>query len=179
MKTIALLSLIAATTAFAGEPATKPNKDPTGDQALTSEVFVQKAAQAGMLEVEAGKLAVSQGASDDVKTFGQKMITDHGKANSELLSIAGPTQEVPKQLDAEHQAKLDALKKKHGAQFDKAYDAEMQADHKKAIALFTQASTAPSVSPELQQFARKTLPVLEQHHSLTMTLPGVAANASK
>jgi putative membrane protein len=50
--------------------------------------FMKKAAKGGMMEVAMGKLAEQDGQSDDVKSFGKRMITDHSKANDELKSIA-------------------------------------------------------------------------------------------
>ena len=50
--------------------------------------FVTKAANGGMFEVESSKLAVEDGGKE-VQGFAQKMITDHGAANSKLQEIAG------------------------------------------------------------------------------------------
>ena len=41
-----------------------------------------------MMEVAMGKLAEEKGQSDDVKSFGKRMVADHSKANDELKSIA-------------------------------------------------------------------------------------------
>jgi putative membrane protein len=49
---------------------------------------MRKAAKGGMMEVAMGKLASEQGQSADVKKFGERMVTDHSKANDELKSIA-------------------------------------------------------------------------------------------
>ena len=100
------------------------------------------------------------------------MVTDHGKANSELESLAmrkGLT--PPKQLDAEHKEMLDALSsKKCRKLFDQAYAEHMNMDHSKAIALFE--SAAGSSDPDLAQFAKKTLPTLKEHKALAQKLPG-------
>ena len=40
------------------------------------------------MEVAMGKLASEHGQSADVKKFGERMVTDHSKANDELKSIA-------------------------------------------------------------------------------------------
>ena len=50
--------------------------------------FMKKAAKGGMMEVAMGKLADQNGQSEDVKSFGKRMVTDHSKANEELKSIA-------------------------------------------------------------------------------------------
>jgi putative membrane protein len=50
--------------------------------------FVMKAAEAGMAEVEMGQLAVKQASNEEVKRFAQRMVDDHGKANTELTQLA-------------------------------------------------------------------------------------------
>ncbi len=49
---------------------------------------MRKAAKGGMMEVAMGRLAAQNAQSDDVKSFGKRMVTDHSKANDELKSIA-------------------------------------------------------------------------------------------
>ena len=49
---------------------------------------MKKAAKGGMMEVTMGQVAEQKAQSDDVKSFGKRMVTDHSKANDELKSIA-------------------------------------------------------------------------------------------
>src|SRR4051812_42706324 len=44
-------------------------------------VFVKKAAQDGMTEVQLGQIALDKSQNEDVRNFAQRMVTDHGKAN--------------------------------------------------------------------------------------------------
>lgn len=91
------------------------------------------------------------------------MVTDHGKANTELTTLAtakGLT--LPDKLDKEHQGKIDKLTKLDGEAFDKAYVTEMVAAHKKAVSLFETASKSLK-DDELKGFAEKTLPILKTH----------------
>lgn len=132
--------------------------------------FVNMAVQAGMAEVEAGKLALSKSQDPQVRSFAERMVADHSKANSELAGLAGARGiDTPKQLDADHRAMLDALQAKSGADFDTAYSQHMNMDHTKAIALFEGASR--SEDAELAGFARKTLPTLQEHKQLAAKLP--------
>ena len=170
---IIFLLLMGITAVFAAD---KPAEDVlkntiVAQKTITSEEFSRKAVQGGMLEIEAGKIALSKSRDGNVKAFAQRMITDHGGANAELQNIVGTRYSLPTQLDAENQAKFEALSIKSGADFDNAYGKAMMQDHQDAIGLFTEASTASTVSPALQQFARKTLPTLQEHHRLSMTLP--------
>jgi putative membrane protein len=46
----------------------------------------------------------------------------------------------------------------------------MSKDHDKTVALFKSASSANAVDPQLQAFAKKTLPTLEHHDQLASQL---------
>jgi putative membrane protein len=175
MKTIAAqicfwVLTFAATAVIAAEPSAPVSKATT-DQQTAAGTFIRKAAQDGMLEVETGKLALSKTTNADIKRFAQQMITDHGNANIELQRVAGPQYQVPTQLDADHQAKLELLMSKSGSEFDRAYGTEAIQDHKNAIKLFTDTANDNNLTPELRQFARKTLPTLQQHQAHALQLP--------
>lgn len=153
------------------QAADAPDKGST-KPSLTSASFVRTATQGGLLEVEAAKLALSKSSNEKIKTFAQRMVTDHGKANEELKIIATRNKvTLPSAFDAEHQAKLDALKSKSGIEFDATYGKDMHSDHQKAVALFRQAVASSEVAADYRAFAAKTLPVLEEHHKLAMQLP--------
>jgi putative membrane protein len=137
--------------------------------------FVKKAAVAGLTEVEAAKLALAKSQDPSIRSFAQRMVTDHTKANVELSGIASAKGlDAPKKPDAEHQAMLDALASKSGKEFDREYSQHMNMDHSKAIALFEGASK--SSDPELAGFAKKTLPTIKEHKKLAEKLPGKAVS---
>jgi putative membrane protein len=128
--------------------------------------FMNKAAIGGMFEVNAGQLAATKATNPDVKNFGNRMVTDHGKANDELKSLAtnkGVT--LPADLDAEHKKEMDDLSAKNGKAFDKAYMTEMVKDHDKDVAEFQKESTAAQ-DPDLKNWVTKTLPVIQDHDKM-------------
>jgi len=125
--------------------------------------FAAKAAQGGMAEVQLGNLAKDKASSPDVKSFAERMVTDHGKANDELKDIAskkGIT--LATTMDSKSQATYDRLSKLSGAEFDRAYMKSMVADHRMDVNEFKKESER-GTDPELKQFATKTLPTLEEH----------------
>jgi putative membrane protein len=141
----------------------------------TSQSFVNKAAQAGMCEVELGALASKKGQSPDVKKFGERMVTDHTKTGVELDVLAkAKGLQVPKRLDAEHQAMIDMLNGKSGAEFDASYAEHMATAHTKAIALFEGASR--STDSDVAAFAKQTLATLREHKQMADNL---GANTGK
>lgn len=135
------------------------------------EVFVEKAAQAGLTEIAAAKSALAKSKDPGIRSFAERMVKDHGAANDELSSLARAKGiDVPSTLNAEHKAALDQITSKSGPEFDRVYSQHMNMDHSKAIALFE--SATKSSDPDLAGFARKTLPTLREHKQLAEKLPG-------
>ena len=132
--------------------------------AYTSDAdFVAMAASGGMLEVELGKVAAQKGNAAEVKKFGQHMVTDHTKANTELKTLADKKKmTVPAKMNAEHQSAFDRISKLSGAEFDKEYMNQMVMDHEKTVAMFEQANQK-AADTDLKAFASKTLPALRMH----------------
>jgi len=151
----------------AQDAASSSMKAPAADAA-----FVKQASAAGLAEVALGQLGADKGQSQDTKTFGQQMVTDHTKANDELTRIAGTKGLTPSSepMPADQKA-AKAIEAKSGDAFDKAFAAKMVADHKKAVALFTKESTSGK-DPELKAFATQTLPTLKQHLEMAQQLGG-------
>jgi putative membrane protein len=145
----------------------RADKNPAGDQS-----FVQKAAVAGMTEVEASKVALQKSSDAGVKSFAQHMIDDHTKAGDALKAAA--TQQglsVPSELDAAHKQVVDKLKGMSGAEFDKAYKEQMLKDHKEAVSLFEGEAREKSGTP-VDKFAADTLPTLQTHLKMAQDLNG-------
>ena len=150
------------------------------NEALTDQAFVAKAAQAGMAEVELSQLALQKSKDDQIRSFAQQMVQDHQKANTELQSIAQKHGlQVPPKTDAKHEHALQKLQGESGAQFDAAYSKDMKKDHDEAVALFSEASKAERLDPDLKSFAAKTLPILQSHHRLASNLPAGATRAAQ
>jgi putative membrane protein len=129
----------------------------------SDKLFVRKAAQGGMAEVELGKLATERATNPEVKKFGQRMVDDHTKANDQLKEVAGTKNiNLPQSLDAKDEATKQKLSGLSGAEFDRAYMADMVKDHTKDVSEFQNESTSAQ-DPDLKNFAAQTLPTLEDH----------------
>jgi putative membrane protein len=138
----------------------------SGTLAPADHNFVNEAAIGGMAEVELGNLAKEKASNPDVKSFAERMATDHEKANDELKGWAQQKNvTLPTELDARHKATRDRLAKLSGEAFDKAYMREMVADHQHDVAAFKRESTAAK-DPDLKAWAGKTLPTLQDHAKL-------------
>jgi putative membrane protein len=126
-------------------------------------MFMKKAAMGGMTEVALGKVAAQNGGSQDVKDFGNQMVTDHTKINDNLKEVAGKMGvEIPDTLDTMHQAMVDRMSKLSGADFDKAYVKNMVKDHEKDIGEFEKAK-AMAKNEDLKKFIDDSLPTMKDH----------------
>jgi putative membrane protein len=142
--------------------------------------FLLEAAQGGMAEVEASRLAMERASSQDVKQFAQQLMKDHTDANEKLMQIAQDKGvQLPKQLQGHHKQMMDRLSKLQGQEFDRAYMREMGLkDHKKDIQQFEK-QARQGKDPELKTFAEETLPVLQKHLSMAQKVSGGAESAEK
>ena len=133
--------------------------------------FMTKAAEAGFAEVEAGKIAQSNGGHADVKKFGEHMTKDHGKANDELKQIAASKAvTLPDAPDRSHQRMAKQLRNLNGEKFDRVYAREAGVkDHKSAVALFTREAQKGS-DPDVKGFAQKTLLTLQEHLKMAQSM---------
>lgn len=140
--------------------------------------FLMDAAMGGLMEVELGRVAAQQGASEPVKTFGQRMVDDHSKANQELMNLAqGKGITLPTELDAKHRESVTKLSAMSGANFDREYTKMMVSDHRKDVSEFEKESTR-GADADLKEFATKTLPTLQEHLKMAEALPGAKGGAN-
>jgi putative membrane protein len=124
--------------------------------------FINKASQANIAEVQAGKLAEAKG-NEKVKSFGKQMFADHSNAENELKALAKKENiALPMDQDAEHQQALADMGKLSGKTFDSAYLANQLADHKIAVALFSN-EAINGMDPAAKAYAAKYLPNLKMH----------------
>jgi len=125
--------------------------------------FLKEAAAGGMAEVQTGEIAKQKASSQSVRSFGERMVADHTKANNELRDLAakkGAT--LPADVSHHDRSLADRLEKTSGLAFDKAYTADMVKDHKKDLKEFRDAANN-STDPDLKAWAQRTVPTLEEH----------------
>jgi putative membrane protein len=160
-----------------GQPGIPGVADPTRPGTLSQESipmdplasdrrFVKEAAEDGMIEVELGKLAIEKASSDSVKEFAKRMTQHHEKANQHLKEAAAKAAiETPAEMPRKGRKAREKLAKLSGADFDREYAKMMVKDHKDAVKDFEKQARSGK-SPEVREFAAKTLPTLQEH--LTM-----------
>lgn len=129
-------------------------------------------ANGGMTEVELSKVAQTKAVNPRLKSFADMMVKDHTAANDKLKAMAAAKSiTLPANLSDDSQKKLDALNKKTGKDFDKAYTDDMLDGHEKTIDKFEKGSTDLQ-DTDLKNFATQTLPTLRMHQDSIKAIAG-------
>ena len=127
--------------------------------------FMKKAAEGGMTEVAAGKIAEANGSTQPVRNFGGLMVKDHTSANNELMALAKMKNVMlPAAIPADMQSHLDEMQKMSGKSFDSHFVDMMVNDHNSTIAMFEEATK--STDPDVKKFASRTLNVIKGHYEM-------------
>jgi putative membrane protein len=134
-------------------------------------VFIQSASSVGLLQVKLGQLAEKKGSSPAVVEFGKRMVTDYSKANEELKAAAKLAGFPAPVLSRQDQQIFDRFNGKGRSSFDKAYMAQMVAQHDEEVRLFKGESAGGRVQ-SLKQLAARMLPDMEQRLSLATETAG-------
>jgi putative membrane protein len=131
-------------------------------QDKASQKFITEAIEGNFAEVQLGELAQKNGQSEEVKTYGKMLVTDHSAANEKARPAAtgvGVTS-PPNGPNAKQKADYDKMAKLKGAAFDKAFAEHMVKDHQKDIGEYQKASKKQDA---VGQYAQATLPTLQKH----------------
>ena len=141
--------------------AAATNKQPAAaGLSAKDKAFMKKAAEGGMMEVAVGKMAEQNAQNADVKAFGKRMVTDHSKANTELMALA---EKKGVKLPGEKPAKQWSS--------DKDYIDTMVKDHENDLAEF-QSEASNGSDPDLKKFAERTAKVVQKHLDIAKKTQG-------
>jgi putative membrane protein len=146
------------------------NLQQAGQPSPMDKMFVQKAMQGSMAEVQLGQLTLQKSNNDQVKQFAQKMIDDHTRLNQDMkpvaqqLGVSAPAQVSKK--DRQTMAKLQSLS---GPSYDQAYVKDMVKDHKQDLSDFqTEASSGQDQT--VKDAATQGGKVIAQHLQMAQQL---------
>ncbi|HKB90194.1 MAG TPA: DUF4142 domain-containing protein [Opitutaceae bacterium] len=144
-------------------PSPSPSRGSSDQLAHGDRRFVEKAAMSGMKEVSLSQLAAERATNPEVKSFANRMVTDHQQANTELQALAAKKNvDIKKPEEKGREDDYKSLSKKTGKDFDEAYVKQMVKDHDEAVELFGKAAK-DGKDPEVVAFANKYLPTLNDH----------------
>lgn len=137
---------------------------------MKDKMFLHKAAEGGMAEVELGKLAAQKASADDVKAFGQKMVDDHTALNEDMKPfIDAMGVMVPKRLNKKDKMEYDRLSGMSGADFDNEYLMYMVKDHHADMRDF-RSEAASTPDPALKEAVEKGEKVIHEHTMMVTKL---------
>lgn len=136
----------------------------TGKLSPFDAAFLEQVAQNGHAEIDGAKAALEKASDARVKSFAQKLIDDHTKANTELAALASSKGvELPKAPSIGQKAKAKILSLRDGGGYDKHFIESVGIKaHESSIKLFKRAAAEAS-DADVKAFATKTLPTLEAH----------------
>jgi putative membrane protein len=141
-----------------------------GQPSPVDRMFVTKAMQGGMAEVQLGQLTLQKSNNQQVKEFAQRMIDDHTKLNEQMKPVAQqlgvtPPEQVSKN-DRKTMAKLQALS---GSAYDQAYIKDMVKDHKQDLNDF-QMEASSGQDQTVKDAASQGSKVIAQHLQLAQQM---------
>ena len=124
---------------------------------------------ANQVDIDAGKVASTQGTSAEVKAFGKQMVTDHTGVNKSATALAtklkvkpedNPTSQSLKEGGEKNVANLKTLK---GAAFDKAYIDHEVVYHQQVLDALDKTLIPGAKNEELKDLLVKTRPAFVAH----------------
>lgn len=118
--------------------------------------FILHSVATRMMIAEEGRLASKEGTTSGIKEYGELMIKDQGRLLGELKRIA-----VLRDLKLPEKFEDREPGSRSERPFNNAYIKTMIAEHERDIRLFRKAVNYGD--PEVSEFARRYLPVVESH----------------
>jgi len=132
--------------------------------------FVTTVGQFGLFEIAAGNLALDKSSDPAIETYGYLMITNHIELRNQLAGIARRTRiPFPSSMGSSHQDALSELRRLSPSIFEREYLAHMVSGHKAAVSMFRSAAAA-NPETELSRWAKRSVPMMEEHLRLAETL---------
>lgn len=166
MKRTGLIPTLGACALLAlGTPAQAQDSLPSPKE------FIAQASATGTAKLEAAKAALRTSRSEDVRDFAQQVIDDHGKADSDLKSLARDKRLPEPEAAAAMEAEVPTSNLQEGREdgFDATYAREQVAVSEQAVDLFA-VTADQEPDPDIQGFARNNLPVLKRHLQMAREL---------
>jgi len=122
--------------------------------------------KSNQMEIRMGELAKEKGQSADVRSFGGRLVKDHGEADEKVKTLADKQgivlEPTGKLMKAIHNHDIEQLSKKSGKDFDKEFADAMVKDHQKDIAKLEKAQQSLGGTPT-GELIGKLLPTLHEH----------------
>jgi putative membrane protein len=141
--------------------------------------FVGQANLGAPFQVDSGRLAETKSESAAIRNYARLMVTSHIPVVDALNAILQRKNVTPSNtlLHGAYNAMIFTLKADHGAAFDRNY-LNGQVEYQKGNAALFQQEIQNGSDPDLKQFARQTLPKIEDHLQRALKLAGASGEGS-
>jgi putative membrane protein len=141
--------------------------------------FVGQANLGAPFQVDSGRLAEKKGRNAAIRDYAHLMVTSHIPVADALTAILQRKNVTPSNtlLHGAYNAMMSTLQADHRAAFDRDYVTGQVEYQKGNAALFRQEIENGS-DPDLKEFARQTLPKIEDHLQRALKLAGASSGDS-
>jgi putative membrane protein len=141
-----------------------------GQQASIDKIFLKKAMQGSLAEVQLGELTLKKSDNDQVKQFARKMIDDHTKLNDQMRPVAQRLGvDIPTEVSKKDKSLMSKMQDLSGAAYDQVYIKNMVKDHKQDLSDFhMEASNAHD--PSLKDAAAQGSKTIADHLQMAQQL---------
>ena len=157
------IAALAALCLLGGAPLARAADNPTDPQ------IAHIAYTAGVIDIEAAKLAISKSKSKEVVDFAESMVRDHEAVNVQALDLVKKLNVTPedndtsKALSQAAEVKRGELAKLDGAAFDKAYVDNEVAYHKQVNGALETLLIPSAQNAELKSLLETGLKLFQGH----------------
>lgn len=125
--------------------------------------FVLELRPAEIAEIKLSELAEEYASHKEVQVFARNLALEHGNTEQQLMGLIEDVNIAPPDnMDPEHRKIEQRLLELDGDPFDREYLRTQERDHVHIINLFRREADE-GLDPELTDFARRCLPLLERH----------------
>jgi putative membrane protein len=163
LRFAALLVSLVCGVALANAQTGTPTETPARLNAIDFN-FVNQADLGAPFQVDSGRLAEANGGNPAIRDYAHLMVTSHIPVAQALTAILQRQHVTPSNtlLRGAYDAMISTLKADRGAAFDRDY-VNGQVEYQKANAALFRQEIEYGSEPDLKQFARATLPKIEDH----------------
>jgi len=148
------------------------DKDSARGHHDADQMFARHAAADNQFEIQSGQYVAQEAQNPQVKELAQTMVQDHTQALQQLQQIAqAQNMQLSTELMPWQQAKLDALRQKHGEHLEREFVFGQVGDHHVCILMF-QYEAEHGQNQQIKDYAQQSIPVLEKHLRLAEDASG-------
>ena len=187
VRLASVLTLLPVATGIAGAQATNTTAEAAAASSALSPVDYNFVAQANLgapFQIDSGRIAEKTGTTAVIRDYAHLMVVTHIPVVDALNKILRQKNiEAPQNtlLQGAYSTMVASLNTEHGAELDRDY-VQGQVDYQKGNAALFQNEIQNGNDPDLKQFARATLPKIEDHLDRALKLAkgaGIASVSSK